>query len=1840
MKPSPSPDRYSFDKRIQDSQGDIDRLDSRLDSKIDIAGLQQEQKDAMKQAYIDKVNTLQGQVRRSFEKIDIQRDLRSAEWRKWEDEVLGVETDLFVLLSDEYEKLRSQDEESIAIVSLADFNLKIDELLNEVSALDKKYEEPVQTAESNEEEPLVPRSVEEIFHEWDVPESAEKAKQAIEHYGEKQIRDLAAALTLFESLPSPVMESLFKTTTPVLRQQIAGQLANGTFESSPLAFLLTEDFNKIEESVLADRELVLDRVNTLSQEVRDLEERTHKQIAQLCKTAKEDVADDTIGNIVAWAMNANGYPEIQEQIIRSVRGLADEVQSRQNEINELAVQLKQVEYAFNSFDTTKARNEGRKAQEAQLLFRTKIDFGQDVRLPDSQLQLLRPAQQQLLLGRHNDALRTSIDSFNSFVEQNPDLDTLDRVDLLQLSSASRAKPDGARFESVDVMPRDPFARFDVRNAGFSRLRPSLGPDSFLTQQPQKITVLRELGQLKEGGELILVELPRMEGGGGETAVALRDSEGVVHLQDGTVLEDPRELRPMKINSSAAYGRTVYVSPETESYLRSNVNSQLSSRVILRDGIRETKPIAPFATGPIYTLDKSQLQLASRNDKGGIILWNTNGNLEQTLDAGRLRKESTEQGQDVLRSIDQNPLIQDITQRAGTLQENMQNMQMMLQTAMSGEANVGDAFIGQLRNYARPMLGVLEDQTTKQQVLQAKELLQSELQRVKYGKFLGRGMESEIQSRIDALDDYIDVLDDNRMLHGLQTAMEVRPDTWESWLGKEGLIMLGAIVAAVIAIGLLTVFTGGAGLIAISAVGAAAGIAGAEGTKELLYQYHNTRGGATTGQYRYTDGSRVGNYFREQKLFDPQTGEFIEMGFLKDVALPYAQEFLVAFGTTALALGAGQAAGNVLSRLAQNSKAIQALAKNSGIANSIMKRLSGLSDDTAKIPSNMRELAKRSFKEILDELNDELVLEAGVAQGLMRIDKRLAFLATFIVATGKGFKPLAGGQLAYESDMSTADVRAWAEEQGHTVASENNGVFDVKTFDGQTLILKPVAEAEIEQGNLQKNPSEKQPYEMTREEFGKYIVFHGTSNKAAQKIRNSLNHPKIQENPKYKNKGYEGRTISNQQLGSGSDFTYNAVTASVYAHSRARYQDNDSNAGVVFYTRRDDVSLPPKNTYADSSEVTLSEGNPNTKAKGVRVLGSVPASLFDGLNQNNPIDVEIAYERAYQYVLNQNRKKEAGKENAENDSITARVSNVSDAELQEVIQKINDEHHAGIEESRFSVIRNTPEGVVTVNKAGKLELVAINQGNAIDVLKRVKEETDFNAEHSGYELRQECLRRNPDIPTHIAYTYGDVPKVKSEMKAYIADPVNWIPEKRQFHEQLFTSTMDKVRENSKRMRPESIGAEKVVVMLRGNTAAGKSSSLRNAKAPRLQELNASPDGAINPDDMKSYIRSQEKAGEKHTVSHDQAHSEGSMMAEKVIDQAFNEELNMVVIDKRFASTDDVAEVTGLARQKGYKVVMVDVDAELETSISRVHGGVARGRKYPGRSPDGDDPVVPFNRIEGGYNDVVQDRRKVMQLVNEYYLYKTDVIGSGETVLIAEHQDGSVTIHNPKIFEHVTRDVKRENQFVRHSMDNLRKTSRTSQGTVDTSATKLKAESIAVSGKEAAYKANTNYENVMRELYRERTRTFNSPFEVREFVEQVARDVNQGILKDGILMRRADSEKFPYTRLSDLPQATNEFYQKFFNRLNDPQQDPIELAAWLEFNVDLTRHFFEDGCGKVAKALSAWALARRGMPPPIYNDRGEYYAHAPKRSPTDNATLRQKQLNEWVSYYRSLNNGKPE
>lgn len=169
----------------------------------------------------------------------------------------------------------------------------------------------------------------------------------------------------------------------------------------------------------------------------------------------------------------------------------------------------------------------------------------------------------------------------------------------------------------------------------------------------------------------------------------------------------------------------------------------------------------------------------------------------------------------------------------------------------------------------------------------------------------------------------------------------------------------------------------------------------------------------------------------------------------------------------------------------------------------------------------------------------------------------------------------------------------------------------------------------------------------------------------------------------------------------------------------------------------------------------------------------------------------------------------------------------------------------------------------------------------------------------------------------------------------------------------------------------------------------------------------------------------------------------------------------------------------------------------------------------------------------------------------------------------------------LFWHQAADTPADPQlqsYLDQAQRNLMATSRTAQGVIDTSASPDKAEQMHdISGDQAANLAVQNYRDVIARAYAERNRQFGSPQEVRDFVEGMAAQVNGGILK-GPLLRQHDSDKYPYTRVKDLPAAADDFYAQLHQKLNDPAADPIDTAAWAEYMINPGHHFFGDGAGK--------------------------------------------------------------
>jgi len=618
---------------------------------------------------------------------------------------------------------------------------------------------------------------------------------------------------------------------------------------------------------------------------------------------------------------------------------------------------------------------------------------------------------------------------------------------------------------------------------------------------------------------------------------------------------------------------------------------------------------------------------------------------------------------------------------------------------------------------------------------------------------------------------------------------------------------------------------------------------------------------------------------------------------------------------------------------------------------------------------------------------------------------------------------------------------------------------------------------------------------------------------------------------------------------------------------------------------------------------------------------------------------------------------------------------------------------------FTLIQAHREKVLIVDQSGKLKEVSVTSQNARDVLREIKQ-ADETIQGESYDLRQEILHRSGGkLDTWEAFTYG-VDVDKSVIKAYLDDPENWVPERRKLHQEIVDEQSAKALQLSERFH--AVGNEPTIYCLRGNTAAGKTTTLRGHERfkPAIDPATGEPTGAINPDTYKSIIRRGERDFGRQTISHHQAHTEGSMIARR-IERGIAESQSSMIIDKRLNEDADVEAYVKMARSQGKRMQVLDVDAPLETSCL----GVLT------REPSGDDPLVPFDAIAEGFVTVRENRGKLMTRavkgadgnydtsINYYALYARG--SDNQAVRVAEVVNGDLNIdeaHSGLFTEAVKADghkeeverVRRtvvdddyiartlskfpegkyqdrvrtvleqnrgktleealnenarrmnakelsEDQYVQAAEANLEKTSRTAQGTIDTSASTSKASQMQEGlGQDAiAQKAKENLSQTIHSLYVDRDRQFSNPQELRDFVEGVATGINQGITKEGVLIRSGeDSTKYPYTPIAELEPSMQQFYQELYDRINNPNSDPVDVAAWAEYRIDLSDHFFADGCGKTAKAVSSWVLMRAGRPLPNYRGRDELYQNAPKEIRGRNQEIDAKQYKTWSDYYRSL------
>lgn len=271
-----------------------------------------------------------------------------------------------------------------------------------------------------------------------------------------------------------------------------------------------------------------------------------------------------------------------------------------------------------------------------------------------------------------------------------------------------------------------------------------------------------------------------------------------------------------------------------------------------------------------------------------------------------------------------------------------------------------------------------------------------------------------------------------------------------------------------------------------------------------------------------------------------------------------------------------------------------------------------------------------------------------------------------------------------------------------------------------------------------------------------------------------------------------------------------------------------------------------------------------------------------------------------------------------------------------------------------------------------------------------------------------------------HTLGPAPgEAAPEFKAWIGNPQNWSPERREAHRRLVADYLDRVEGLSEELGSSPLAKKlgrPVLLLTRGNSGSGKSYLLKHPEHPLLEQLDLPrimgdprfAEASINPDILKHTIQSELEAGK---ASAGAVHEEGSMLADRVMEEAFERGWSFIV-DKRFGRAAQIDKLARTAREKGYHVIVVDVDAPLSVSSARVTN----------RPLGGESPNVQFDPIRSGYVEARENRAAVAALpsVDDYISFSSTPHNPSTNGLVA-FRSGSHPVQalKPEVWEQLTK-----------------------------------------------------------------------------------------------------------------------------------------------------------------------------------------------------------------------------
>lgn len=549
---------------------------------------------------------------------------------------------------------------------------------------------------------------------------------------------------------------------------------------------------------------------------------------------------------------------------------------------------------------------------------------------------------------------------------------------------------------------------------------------------------------------------------------------------------------------------------------------------------------------------------------------------------------------------------------------------------------------------------------------------------------------------------------------------------------------------------------------------------------------------------------------------------------------------------------------------------------------------------------------------------------------------------------------------------------------------------------------------------------------------------------------------------------------------------------------------------------------------------------------------------------------------------------------------------------------------------FQPLKVTEAHLVFVSPSLEIKAVSMDIVHLKKTLEQIKMYDNENPAGITSSVALRCLLLSlakSELRSYDVFTNFNTDNLdKTTLRKCLKDEKNWIKERVEIQKELINRSYRSAAALARKVaRSKKLG--KGIYCVRGSVASGKSSFIKNILRQNIRELE-NFDGVLNTDALKRQLLVHTSNVSGHALSGYLFHEEASVIGEIVL-MLIKKSASGYILDKRMQDATDLDELLVDATERKLPVTIFDLKVDFITSALRV---LERTGVYPS------DPTPDFLALYKSYRTIEEGRLSflekslraksvknysvvrvnsnghpvIVSLKKDYKVNKRNSAQESEARYIASVESLRDTVlSNGKTLQYTLDEHSHKSYNIRYSrqeyldclLRNIEKTSRTFSGELNVSASKDKSRlvNLFMPKDDLADTTRNNVTQAFDFAYENKNLLLLSPQVLRDFIDQIAKIVNRGIVNDENLILRSgsNSHKYFYIDTRYVEKFYQSFVNQFFEKLSDPAITPVDLAAWVEWNIDFCGHIFVDGCGRIAKIVSTWLLMRSNSDLPDYS-----------------------------------------